>query len=587
MKTLKEIISRLKVFMPENKLYVGVWIFAVLIILAFNIQNETTHKFVGVTDSKEVSINSKYPVIIKSINVNAGQSVQSGQLLLELESEELENQISEVNIRLKALENKYKRVKKESLKIQVSILKNKLDFLNKEKEELYVFSTFDGHVGAVNFNNGASVPPFDPIVTMHKTTPTFVRGYVHENLSHEIKLNKKVEIKNLNSKQKVVGVIKKVGSRIVEFPERFRRSIDAKIWGREVVVQLPKNNTYLLGEKVFMEVGNDDYGVEVIGRSVADEELKLEPTSYNLIPIQRGVNMTQKIEPSGLVYIKDYNKFLMVSDDNKNDKPLVYLLNANGQLDSHVITIDGLKEIKDMESIVEDELGNIYVSSSLSPTKEGKISKKRNIIAKLKRDGFKLSVISKINLYDELDRLVQSEEHQELDWVKFLNNKKNSKGLKLKSNNHKLRIDIEGLIVRSNTIYLGLRNPIKSSKEVIVLKIANSESVFEGNTITSDQVSIWKKITLPVLREADRDEGISDMMFKDGVLYFLTASNKHKRRGRLLKVGSGSKIAAKELVHFTGYRPEGLAFCPNLNKLVVSFDNNEGESLYMATVPLL
>ena len=105
---------------------------------------------------------------------------------------------------------------------------------------------------------------------MHKTTPTFVRGYIHENLSHQIAIDKKVTINALSSKQKVVGTIKSVGTRIIEFPERFRRSVDTKIWGREVMVQLPKDNTYLLGEKVFMEMGSDQ-GIEVIRRSDSEQ----------------------------------------------------------------------------------------------------------------------------------------------------------------------------------------------------------------------------------------------------------------------------------------------------------------------------
>ena len=354
------------------------------------------------------------------------------------------------------------------------------------------------------------------------------------------------------------------------------------------MVQLPKNNTYLLGEKVFMEMGSDvDNGIEVIRRSLADDDdAQIPLTPFNLIPIQVGENSDRKIEPSGLVYIKDYNKFLMVSDDNEDDKSLVYLLNADGQLDSHIINIENLKEIKDMESIAEDEQGNIYISSSLSPTNSGKVTDERKMIVKIRRDGLKLTATSKINLYDQLNKLVKNDINEDLAWVQFLTNKKNSKGLKLKGKKNKLRIDIEGLIVKDNSLFLGLRNPIKSSREVVILKISNASDVFAEKTILSNQVSMWKKITLPVLRAADRDEGISDMMMKDGIIYFLTASNKHKNMGRLLKVGAGKQSDAKELVHFPDHKPEGLAYDPILNELVVAFDNNNGKDLYMATVPM-
>lgn len=614
MKTLKDIITRLRAFMPENRLYVGVWLFAVLIIVGFNFQAKKTHKFVGVTDSKEVNINSKHAVVIKSINVIAGQPIKSGQLLVELEREDLRQQINEVShnleelraefklnsaltLNLKSIKTTRKRKGKSAnakktgedealISIQIRSLENRLAFLKKEEEELYIFSNFDGHIGSVNYKNGESASPFDPILTMHKTTPTFVRGYIHENLSHHIAVDKRVTIKALSSKQEVVGVIKSVGTRIIEFPERFRRSLNSKIWGREVMVQLPKDNTYLLGEKVFMEMGGNQEGLQVIRRSLADNNIQTTLTPFNLIPILRGTNSDQNIEPSGLVYIKDFNKFMMVSDDNEGNKSLVYLLNSDGQLDSHIINIEGLKEIKDMESIAEDEDGHIYIASSLSPSSSGRISDKRKLLVKMKRDGLKLSVVSKINLYDQLNKLVKAKINQDLEWVKFLTNKKNSKDLKLRGKKNKLRIDIEGLIVKDNNIYLGLRNPIKSSREVVILKISNASTVFDGEKILSNQVSMWKKIALPVLRSTDRHEGISDMMIKDGVIYFLTASNKHKNMGRLLKVSVGSDTTAKELVHFENYKPEGLAYDPTLSELVVTFDNNQGEKLYMATVPM-
>lgn len=614
MKTLKDILSRLKNFMPENKLYIGIWMFAVLIIVGFNTQTTITHKFVGVTDSKEVNINSKHAVVIKSINVIPGQPVKKGQLLVELEREDLRQQINEVShnleelraeyklnsdltLNLKSIKTRQKIVSKNItadqsnegealISIQIRSLENRLSFLKKEEEELYIFSGFEGHIGSVHYKNGESASPFDPILTMHKTTPTFVRGYIHENLSHKIAIHKKVTINALSSKQNVIGTIKSVGTRIIEFPERFRRSSESKIWGREVMVQLPKDNTYLLGEKVFMEMGTDN-GVEIIRRSLADDDAPQMPlVPFNLIPIQRGNIEDRKIEPSGLVYIKDFNKYMMISDDNHKNEPLVFLLNADGQLDSHIIKVDGIDEIKDMESITEDEDGFIYIASSMSPSNSGKVAKERKKIIKMKREGLKLSIVSNVNVYDELDDLVKAKINEDLEWVQFLMNNENTKQIKLKEKKHKLKIDVEGMIIQKNDIFLGLRNPIKSSREVVILKISNATSVFKDKKIRSDQVSIWKKITLPVHRETDRHEGISDMMLKDGVLYFITASNKFKNMGRLLKAGNGKNVSARELVHFADYKPEGLTYDPILNELVVAFDNNSGKKLFMATVPI-
>ncbi len=46
------------------------------------------------------------------------------------------------------------------------------------------------------------------------------------------------------------GTVVGVGSRIVEYPVRLRKHPDLQVWGREVVIKIPENNQFILGEKV-------------------------------------------------------------------------------------------------------------------------------------------------------------------------------------------------------------------------------------------------------------------------------------------------------------------------------------------------
>ena len=493
MKLLQQVdFELLKEKFVENKLYLSVWILTLLTIIMVNSMTSSSHKFVGETDSKEVNITSRHPVVIKGINVIPGQYVKQGELLVQLERKDLEKSINEVTYRLDELRAQYKlnselnaniksmRNYKRSqgtnededlLSIQIKNLEKELKLLKTDQAEQYIFSNFDGHIGFVNFKVGELVSPFTPILTLHKKTPSFVRGYIHENLSNQVAEGKKVYVKSLSSKQSVVARVKSVGTRIVEFPERFRRTPEIKVWGREVMIEIPHKNSFLLGEKVFIDV-EEGNNISFLNQSVA-KETNPKSFSYEIIEIKPGELSENNIEPSGVLFVKELNKFMFISDDNYDHKPLVYLLNRDGTIDPHIITVEGLKEIKDMEAITQDEKGNIYISSSQSESKNGKLSKLRQKLIQLERKGVQLISKKEVNLFNLLDDL--ADKYSKDEWVKLVKKKKGK---------HNIEIDVEGLVVYENTAYLGLRNDVGDNNEVSILQINHLDRMFEKGKLS-------------------------------------------------------------------------------------------------------
>lgn len=595
-------LDLLKEKIIENKLFVAVWLVTLVTIIGVNFSTSGTHKFVGETDSKEVNINSRHAVSLKAINVIPGQFVKKGQLLVELERKDLAKSINEVSAKLeelkaqfrlnselnaniksikkfrsKSLRNMHETAKSDEdvLSIQIKNLEKDLKILLKEQEALYIFSKFDGHIGFVNFKIGESVSPFTPILTMHKQTPSFVRGYIHETLSNQVVKGKKVYIKSLSSKQKVLAKVQSVGTRIIEFPERFRRTPEIKIWGREVMIEIPKENSFLLGEKVFIEVIRKQ-SLTLLNRSVADEEYRVN-LPYELTEMQRGALLDNLIEPSGLVYIPEINKYLMISDDNLEHKPMVYMVNHDGSIDPHVIEVEELAEIKDMEAISTDENDFIYITSSQSKSRSGKRSELRQKFVKLERDGIHLKKIAEVHLFSLLEKLAQK--NKKSKWVKLLSKKTKKSDF--------ISLDIEGLVVKNNTAYLGLRNDIGNKKEVAILKIDNIDRMFKNNLLDKYQVSVHKIIELPVKRRTDRYEGISDMLLVEDDLYLVTTSNKFEKVGRVLKTKMDIDGPVVELKHFSNHRPEGITFDKMQGELVIVFDDNSDKApLVMSSISI-
>ncbi len=138
-------------------------------------------------------------------------------------------------------------------KIQIQRLEEELRLLQEEKAKLITFAQINGIIGSVNFKEGEKVSPFSPIVTLHTKSPSYVKGYIHENVYNKVSIGKEVGIHSLSDKScNIQGEVVGVGSRIIEYPLRLRKRPEIQIWGREIVIKIPHDNSFLLGEKVLI-----------------------------------------------------------------------------------------------------------------------------------------------------------------------------------------------------------------------------------------------------------------------------------------------------------------------------------------------
>ncbi len=140
---------------------------------------------------------------------------------------------------------------------QIAELLKQQQNLERQKTALSVHAKIDGRVGSVLFKVGGTVPPYEPVVTVHGSKPTFIKGYIHENVLNGVTLEQSVWVRSANSTHAVawhVGVVESLGSRIVEFPVRLKVNPLAQAWGREVVIRLQDDHALLLGEKVSVQL---------------------------------------------------------------------------------------------------------------------------------------------------------------------------------------------------------------------------------------------------------------------------------------------------------------------------------------------
>ena len=205
----------------------------------------------------QYDINKEISSTLKSIEEDTVPEDNAGvcsPLKIRIESleKELELALNEVQIKIDLLSKELESPESPE-KIRIERLEREMNMLFAERNKLYISAPVTGIVGSVNVKEGETVSPFTPVLTVHTKSPSYVKGFVYENVHNRIALGELAEIIPLADRSKrVIGTVMGIGSRIVEFPQRLRRRPDVRLWGREVLIGLPEDNGLLLGEKVMV-----------------------------------------------------------------------------------------------------------------------------------------------------------------------------------------------------------------------------------------------------------------------------------------------------------------------------------------------
>ncbi|ACN15217.1 hypothetical protein HRM2_21190 [Desulforapulum autotrophicum HRM2] len=506
---------------------------------------------------------------LKSISGNGGYGNAEGSSPMELKIKSLKEELSlcvnplaiQIELFEKILANS-----KNPVKIQVERLEQELTLLANENNKLNIYAQISGIIGSVNFKPGAKVSPFAPILTLHTRTPSFIKGYIYENAYADIAMDEHVNVASLAiADRNITGVVIGIGARIVAYPERLRKHPDLQMWGREVVIQIPENNHFILGEKVLITSSvKKPGGVEQLKRlftpseSVADvllacKNFLFEEDILPIIPLE-----TQGIEASALLYLKDIDRYMVLSDDTPGNAPLVMLMDSHGRI-TRETAIAGLEKIDDMESVAEADQGILYISSSLSTAKNGKVKETRKNLVSVQRQGNHFTLVKTIDLYSQLMTHAQREAGQ--PWADFILGAISKKNL-----------DMEGMMYREGSLFLGFKAPLMN-KESVILKIDEIDCAMETQTFKPHQISIWRSFSL-IPGKGQLQEGISDLLYFKGILY-LTGTplmkDKGSRSGTLWKLdeATGTPVC---LAHFNDLQPEGVASGKEKNSLIICFD---------------
>ena len=532
----------------------------------------------------QLKINKELSDGLKTIKVKREDPAKNP---IEIQIKALKSSKAERRKEFAETDKMYKRMLSEDYtpeKIETQKLTEELESLEKKNSDMALYAPFSGIIGSVFNKNGngervflkggEKVAAYSPVMSIINKEPSFVKGYIPESHFSAIKVGETVTITSANNKNPISGVVTGLGGRIIPLPTRLLKNQNIPIWGREIVVKIPENNGFILGEKVNIAYGKNvwDNLARVLFSYPRSELSAKEPYKKKLNksrndltnnpsasgsspdsveprsgiiskPLHSGEGESAlieivsdeplKIEASGAVFIPETGKFLVVSDETEKKQPLLFEVGKDGL--AKKIKIENLHKINDIESIAK-EAGNSYlVMSSMSHSQKGKLKEERRILASFTLDKGKAKLKSAVDFYEILKNFAEKSEGTAADFFK--------KGLEEKS------IDAEGMFVLENSLFIAFKNPLFDGKGVI-FEISDYRKIFSENKISENRVQV---IFIEDLPENLR---ISDIYMISKDEFFFTASCTNEKCGGFYKFENGRSSLIR---NFPSLKPEGIA----------------------------
>ncbi len=534
------------------------------------------------TLENQLKINKELSDGLKSVKIKKSDSIKNP---IEIQIESLESAIVDRRKEFAEIHRMYSKMLESGEtpeNVEAEKLRAELESLEKQNANMAVYAPFEGIVGSVFIKNGngekvffkggEKIAAYSPILSIVNKEPSFVKAYVPESQFSVIEIGDEVTISNSQSPQHITGVVTGLGGRIIPLPTRLLKNPNIALWGREIVVKIPENNGFILGEKVSITYGSNVWDNLARAFSITQSKLsakerdkkKLNKSRQDLTPAPptwRGEDRPLpgtsiqwdgkvKIEASGAVFVPETGKFLVVSDETEKKTPLLFEVGKNGE--TKTISINNFNKINDLESIAKESKNTYLIMSSLSYSKKGKLKPERRILARITFSNGAAQLEKAVDFYEILKNFA---EKSDSDAAKFL-----KKGIAEKT------IDIEGMFVIENSLFIAFKNPL-FNENGIILEITGYETIFAEKKISGNQLKTIF-VNLPLERR------ISDIYMISRDKFYFTASCNSEKCGGFYRFENGKSELIKE---FPELKPEGIALDDGGN-FFIFFDLGQQEN---------
>ena len=515
------------------------------------------------TLENQIKINRELAGGLKSVRIKHDDSAKNP---IEIQIEALKSAKEERRKEFAETNKMYTRMLSEGdapETIETRKLTEELESLEKKNADMALYAPFEGIVGSVFTKNGngervflkggEKVAAYSPVMSIINKEPSFVKGYIPESHFSAINIGETVTITSANNRTPVTGIVTGLGGRIIPLPLRLLKNHNIPLWGREIVVKIPENNGFILGEKVNIAYGKNIWdNIAKLLFSYPNSELSAkEPYKKKLNkskdltpnPLQNGEgdqglieivsDEPLKIEASGAVFVEETGSFIVVSDETEKKQPLLFEVGKDGSAKS--IKIENLNKINDIESIAKESESSYLVMSSMSYSKKGKLKPERRILASFVLTQGKAELKNSVDFYEILKDFAENSSGTAADFLK--------NGITEKS------FDIEGMYALKDSLFVAFKDPLFNNQKGVVFEIGGYKTLFDDNKIDGRQLKT-------IFVDIPNDRRISDIYVISHDKFYFTASCSSEKCGGLYLFENGKSTLIRD---FPSLKPEGIA----------------------------
>jgi multidrug efflux pump subunit AcrA (membrane-fusion protein) len=551
-----------------------------------NYVSSPTLEILGFADSQDSSVSFDGPVVIKQIFVLPGQKLLKGQPLIEVEQQGLGLLLANTRSQLESLKSERRlrdtislslennrqgqnRPKAKSpLDEEIIGLEKQLEHLVKQQDQSIRYAPLDGVITSIHYRVNESVAPFQPLLSFSSKEPNLIFGFVHENHISDISSGAKVQVASVAGTPRTIqGEVVSLGNRITLFPERLQSTSGLPTWGREVVVAIPSQNEFLMGEKVVIRQTSELKSMEfTLNQALAKNNTKAGG------PAQiTGVTQQIGLEIGGLYYRSADDTILMVSDDDgPNGSPFWETKLKDSAFKPKNLRWSHAVAVEDIESIASDN-EHIYVLSSLAPRRSGKVSPDRH----------KLLRVSKESGTMRVDREMEIRSHL----FKFLS----ASPLAVQFAQPLSTLEVEGFSLYNGDGYFALKSPQVNTGSPgfsLIVKATQLIKYFEANQGENIPFGIYNLVKLhdPQCKQPSH---ITDMI-KDAMgLLILSVCKRKEAISQVWRLKNNQSSQQVQLISSIPHsRFEGMTFSDRPNEILLSSDNGTDNSANIVRIQL-
>lgn len=438
---------------------------------------------------------------------------------------------------------------------RVEEIRHQLVILDQRSRLREITAPVDGYVVEILARPGDTLPAFAPIVAVEETQASFVDVYLPETEDAPDIAGQRVEVLSKRGRDyNAYGRVTFVYPGYMPIPERlmFRRQV---AWALKMRVELEDGHRLLPGESVKVHLATG--GVEA-----AEARSPRGHPAPRPMGVPAELKARSRFEPSGVVWLADIERYLVVSDDTgfkdrDNHAPWVFFMDRAGQVEPEPVTVKGLESVNDLEAVTLADRDILYLVTSQSVNRSGNRPAARQLLVRVKRTGRRLEAVGSVQLLPRWKEVLKGGEQEALD--------------------------VEGIAWRDDTLYFGLKQPL-GPDGALIWKMKRVDALFTAAAVRPGTLSLHAAVDLGSFQ--GRRAGFSELAFgPDGGLYALSTipgAVGSEQEGAFLRLGPGrdNRMDARVLARFQGLKPEGLCATGRDGFLIV-FDTGEDTPLFL------